>query len=222
MVNLRTMYTVNRSILDPLVKFTGDSWVDEFENKRVTSPVNWSALVGELVSQLGDLGVLYNDPVTMKSAVENWAVLNRDRWRGVIKTLCFNYNPISNYDRTEKWEDVSDSETHSKSVGSNTVKSDSTGDSKNTEKTAGYNVGELSTKGENTIKDTTTNNSNTSHNGTVDNTGKVKNVKTGRAYGNIGVTTTQEMIEAERNLHYFKFYQLVIDEFKERFTIMIY
>ena len=41
-------------------------------------------------------------------------------------------------------------------------------------------------------------------------------------YGNIGVTTTQAMIEAERNLVKFNIYDFIIDSFKARFCILIY
>ena len=215
MVKLKTVYAVEKSIFDPLTQLTGDSWLDTFENKLIHSPIDWAALVGELVSQLGDLGVVHSSPATMKIDVENWVKLNHKRWRDIIKTLCFDYNPISNYDRVEKWEDVSNSETHSKSVGNSTAKSDSTGTSKNTEKTAGYNTNDLSVKGENAINDSAINNSNNTHNGTVDNTGKVNNVRTGRAYGNIGVTTTQEMIEAERKLLSFKFYHILLTSLRK-------
>lgn len=41
-------------------------------------------------------------------------------------------------------------------------------------------------------------------------------------YGNIGLTTTQSMIEAERNLVKFNIYDLIIDSFKARFCLLIY
>lgn len=43
-----------------------------------------------------------------------------------------------------------------------------------------------------------------------------------REYGNIGVTTTQAMIEAERNLVKFNIYDFIVDSFKARFCILIY
>ena len=40
--------------------------------------------------------------------------------------------------------------------------------------------------------------------------------------GNIGVTTTQEMIRQEREVAQFNFIQYFIDEFKKRFCILVY
>ena len=41
-------------------------------------------------------------------------------------------------------------------------------------------------------------------------------------YGNIGVTMTQQLIEAERNLVKFNLYDLIIDSFKARFCLLVY
>ena len=42
------------------------------------------------------------------------------------------------------------------------------------------------------------------------------------AYGNIGVTTTQEMIKQERKIDLFNVYDIIIEDFKMRFCILIY
>lgn len=49
-----------------------------------------------------------------------------------------------------------------------------------------------------------------------------KNKRTGRAYGNIGVTTTQQMIEEERRVSEFDIDHIIINEFKKTFCLMIY
>ena len=59
---------------------------------------------------------------------------------------------------------------------------------------------------------------------TVTNTdsGNLDNERDVREYGNIGVTTTQQMIEAERNLVKFNIYDFIIDSFKARFCVLVY
>lgn len=44
----------------------------------------------------------------------------------------------------------------------------------------------------------------------------------GRAYGNIGVTTTQQMIEEERRISEFDIDHVIIQEFKKTFCLLIY
>lgn len=49
-----------------------------------------------------------------------------------------------------------------------------------------------------------------------------RNNRTGRAYGNIGVTTTQQMIEEERRVSEFDIDHVIIQEFKKTFCLLIY
>lgn len=53
-------------------------------------------------------------------------------------------------------------------------------------------------------------------------TGNDKFTRTVRAYGNIGVTTAQQMIKEEREIALFSIVQHITNDFKERFCIMIY
>ena len=43
-----------------------------------------------------------------------------------------------------------------------------------------------------------------------------------RARGNIGVTTTQQMIESEREVADFNMYDIIVSEFKQRFCLLVY
>lgn len=47
-------------------------------------------------------------------------------------------------------------------------------------------------------------------------------IRSGRAYGNIGVTTSQQMLESELNLQEWNLYQHMIDLFKTELLIPIY
>lgn len=57
---------------------------------------------------------------------------------------------------------------------------------------------------------------------TTRDTGTIDNTNTRIEQGNIGVTTTQQMIEAERQLVKFNIYDLIIDSFKQRFCLLLY
>ena len=46
--------------------------------------------------------------------------------------------------------------------------------------------------------------------------------RSGRSYGNIGVTTTQQMIEQERRISDFDMDHVIIQEFKKTFCLLIY
>ena len=51
---------------------------------------------------------------------------------------------------------------------------------------------------------------------------KSDNLRTGRAFGNIGVTTTQQMIQQERETVTFNMYKVITDSFVDRFCLMVY
>lgn len=53
-------------------------------------------------------------------------------------------------------------------------------------------------------------------------TGTVKHDITRREYGNIGVTTTQKMIQEEREIDLFNIYDVIVDSFKKRFCLLVY
>lgn len=46
--------------------------------------------------------------------------------------------------------------------------------------------------------------------------------RSGRAHGNIGVTTTQQMIQSERDLVVFNLYDVIAESFVENFCLMVY
>lgn len=75
---------------------------------------------------------------------------------------------------------------------------------------------------------TTTNNAvggtsdNVQTSGTTTDTGTVIHQITRREYGNIGVTTTQQMIEAERDVVRFNVINEIVESFKMRFCILVY
>lgn len=52
--------------------------------------------------------------------------------------------------------------------------------------------------------------------------GETKTERSGRIHGNIGVTTTQEMLEAERKVSTFTIYDHICADFKTRFCVMVY
>ena len=78
----------------------------------------------------------------------------------------------------------------------------------------------------NTATDTGTVNTTATDTGTVENAGSDTGVvalnKVGNSKGNIGVTTTQQMIQQERDIVQFNIYDYITESFKNRFCISVY
>lgn len=178
--------------------------------------------IDNLLLETESLEVLYSDPKFMQMAIEVWCRKQLDVWEELAATMHYDYDPIENYYRREHW---TDDFTH--------------GHKRDTDLTHGHKVTM-------DVKDTTTN-SVTGYNGTAfadrdksvfenkdtethsgkdttneTNSGTDKDLRDGYARGNIGVTTTQQMIEAQRDVVKFNLMDYIIDDFKTRFTLLVY
>lgn len=164
--------------------------------------------------------------------------LNSVNWEREYNTLDLNYNPISNYDMTET-ESIS-GETSSETTATGTVGNvvTNTGTVGNTRTETGESSASGSTENDiygfnsvNAVNDTSNENTsnataettttetrtdNLSENSTR--TDNLKNVGTGETStvrnltrsGNIGVTTSQQMIESERHLYLWNFFYTIV------------
>ena len=210
------LYNYDQSI------FSGLSLPDDMSH-----PVFINALLVETM----DLEVLYPDPNFLREAIRSWSFAMNHSWRQIKDALYSNYNIIENYDRSEEWNDDGTrtdnlTETNNgETTGSGTV-TGSNG-STTTHSSKGYNswnwvAGE---KEEVTGSVSNTTSDNTTSNNTRTNTGTVgqKMKRTGRVHGNIGVTTNQQMIQAEIDLRVQnQLTYIIINDFKRRFCLLVY
>lgn len=150
---------------------------------RVPKGVDKSTLVNNLLRECAELEVVYPQPDAMKFFVREWSAERLPVWNRLARTLTFDYNPISNYDRHEEWDNESSGEGEADTAGYNS---------------AGADVPEARSSA------------------------RSKGKTRGRTYGNIGVTTTQQMIEEERRVSDFDMDHVIIQEFKKTFCLLIY
>ena len=165
-----------------------------FDGLRLPSGVNKDTFVNNLLAETAEFEILYPDPEFMANMIAVWSEKELPVWDKLEETLHYDYDPISNYDRKEEWKD------------DNEEKSENNGDSLG--KVAGFNSSELveSSGAETRV------------------TRKANNIsnKSGRMWGNIGVTTTQQMIEEQRNVVKFNMMDYIIDSFIKRFCLLVY
>lgn len=181
--------------------------------------------IDDILMRTRELEILYPDFTYFKNRIVIWSNKYQINWKKLYDTTVLKYNPIENYDRIENWSD-DDNETTT-SDRDNTVKSTSTNEIMNsvnvTDKNTAFNAGLADHAKQITDGDTT-------ENGSITNTEKenvndertVKHTRTGRAHGNIGVTTSQQMIQSERDLVVFNLYDVITESFIENFCLMVY
>lgn len=193
--------------------------------------------IDTILMRTRELEILYPDFTYMKNRITIWSNKYQINWKKLYDTTVLEYNPIENYDRMEDWTDTDDETSTSARDNTrnttNSVKSTSKNEIMNsvnvTDQNTAFNAGLADHAKQITDGDTT-------ENGTITNTetGKDtenesvnggrngKHTRTGRAHGNIGVTTSQQMIQSERDLVVFNLYDVIAESFIENFCLMVY
>lgn len=201
-----------------------------FDKLKVPAFVDKDVLVNNILLRSGDFEVLYSDFDFMKGAIGIWS----DKWyRTFIKwseALQIKYDPLYNYDRTEEWttkENVDDTGTHTESnMSTGTDNSETLTDSTSTDKVSAYNDNTLVNDKQNSLSSGGNTSSVTKMN--VDRSGSDTNsrdrdeTRTGRAYGNIGVTTSQQMLQSELDIAAWNLYEHITDIFLQEFVIPVF
>ena len=199
-------------------------------------PEDWDTatkelLINNLVMGCAELEILYSDWDFLKLAITNWSAKEVVTWNRLYNAMLIEYNPIENYNRVEKTNTQNRGAfTHSgtDSVTGSGFDSDVTsgGDSV-TNSVTGFNDNTLLThdKAQETKNTTITHNK-----GATDKTtyGHVVTDSTGSLVqseisGNIGVTTSQQMLESELELApKLNVMNYIIQSFKDRFCLLVY
>lgn len=195
-----------------------------------------------LLAETAELEVIYPDAIFMQAMIGRWSAKELPIWERLYKTTLLEYNPIENYDRMEEWTEAEDTKKNTEADATGTSKTDTDGTSTRESNTDGvindqkyvsaYNEVEFTPterdnntqneKNNSEQKDVGTVSVKTSAENTTDETGNRNLLRKGRAHGNIGVTTSQQMIEAEREVALYNIIDVIINSFKNRFCLQVY
>ncbi len=173
-----------------------------FDGLVVPSGINKNDVIDEILMQCAELEVLYPSWSIMKRAISIWSNSNQYKWEKLYNTLTLEYNPIWNVDAN-----ITDAEAIS-----GTASDNDTINITDTMSKKGFN----DTNWADAEKNTKTGTDNHAY------ANATERQYTQRRTGNIGVTMTQQMIEAERQVADFNFIDTVVNSFKYRFCILVY
>lgn len=221
-----------------------------FEKLELPAGIDKDILIGAIILRCQEFELLYSDPDFLITAVNVWSLKNYRTFEKWVKALDIEYDPLFNYDRTEEYTDIhagdfnrtatsSDSGTNGNTRTDNLTMTNNLSDTNDVTQThseKAYNDSNFV----GTTQDVT--DQDQSHTGTVTNTGTVTdsgsyssngstgengndnytNTHTARLYGNIGVTTSQQMLQSELDIATWNLYEHVADLFCNEFCIMVY
>ena len=165
-----------------------------FDSMQLPEGISKDDMIGNLLTSCYGLEVLYPDPVTFKGAIGYWSRKRIGNWNRMKKALDIEYDPLYNFDRNEEW---SESE---KSAGKDSGKVDNLRTSYDSED----------------LRQTDQANSSGSSEASLERTHKA------RLYGNIGVTTSQQMLEAEIEVSHINLMDIIASEFRKEFCLLVY
>lgn len=217
-----------------------------FELMTMPDGIDKETLIGAIMLRCQEFALLYSDPDFLISAVNIWSRKNYrtfDKW---VKALDISYDPLFNYDRTEEYTN-----THSGSFQNARNENGSNGNTRTDDLTMTNYLKDTNnvttTHSEKAYNDSgyvgTTQDvvdQDESHTGNVKNTGTVTDngsfsstagangtdnytdIHKARLFGNIGVTTSQQMLQSELDIARWNMYEHIADLFCQEFCIMVY
>lgn len=217
-----------------------------FNKLKLPDGIKKEDVINQILLDGSNFEILYSDFKFMQDAIGLWSntwYRTFEKWQ---KALSLEYNPIENYDRMEDWTDLSNSKSNRNSTEnrnlSNSMRSGrdlqsvtrNTGSDNTLHNVSPYDTGayvadsqdiaNLNNQSATTDTDTTTTNGTDS--GTINNIGNdssnTDSTHKGRTHGNIGVTTSQQMLEAELKIARFNLIKQISDVFIKEFCIMVY
>ena len=182
-------------------------WNNElFKNLELPEELDADILIDNILVRSGEFEILYADFEFNQYMIGAWSRKWADTFQRWVDALAIEYNPLENYDRKEDWTDTRNGSTSGETSGTTNTTS--------TNKVSAYDAADFSNKDQNEIYGSdSSSSSGESHEGAKHD---------GRIHGNIGVTTSQQMLIAELDLGYWNIYEKITDLFLTEFTIPVY
>lgn len=204
------------------------------DNFTVPDGIDRRLALDTIYQRCGLTPLYHPDPAWLKFYVGRWCSKNAKTWEELYKTTIQDYNPIYNYDRTEETTDTrsgtrklsEDTSSNTRQNGDTSVTDTSSGSSEHTlsaDNSDSYEPGykDVSSQQDMQASESSNRVDVTGDRAVDETTGETYSHKL-RAYGNIGVTTTQEMLEAQRKVVRYNIYNEIADSFKDEFCLYIY
>lgn len=198
-----------------------------FDSLTLPEGLNKTTAVEEIVMECAELECLYPSVPFFKRAVGIWSATMQSSFARVWSAVNLEYNPIENYDRQED-ETTTGTRQHSGqdvTTGSNSDTRTVSDSGSVQNKIAGFDASALvdhdsGTSSRNGTDSTTgTDRTELTHGEKIADAG----TRTSRTHGNLGVTTSQQMLESELDLvPRLNFYRYLAEEFKRRFCVLVY
>ena len=216
-LSLLGIYNYDDSVLDDL------ALPPELEASRET-------IINNLLLESAELEILFPEPNTLKSAIKFWSRKCLPVWQELYDSTQYEYNPIWNKDGTFTELETrnlagSSSNTETRNLAGRSKDSGS-GSGTTEYDVFGYNSETAAHESKTTESNSYSRTGSSKQTGTIADQGNTSDTGTIRRdrteQGNIGITSTQELIEKQRAVVEFNIMNRIIKDFIARFCILVY
>lgn len=201
-----------------------------FENFTVPTGLDKDTAIDYILSRAGKTPLAHPNPDYMKYYIGTWSTVRNPIWEKLYASTQFEYNPIYNTDRTteitdsrqiqrgkeEEQTDSGTSQTTGSTTDTGTAESLVSAENASTYQPDRQEVRDLESKNTQNTTISTTQNSSENENT------KETYTHNEHSEGNIGVTTTQQMIQEERDIVNFSVYDVIVRDFVEQFCLFVW
>ena len=172
------------------------NWDDSiFDGLSLPAGLDKNIVIRNLMIELSELQVLYPNPDFMKEAISLWSYTKQQQWQKLYDAMHEEYNPLWN--KEAYYTDKETRDLHG------------SGESESINKVSAYNSEDFVDSAKGNTK------------GSSSDTGTITRERS--EHGNIGVTTSQEMMRQEVDLwRDLNMTNIIVNDFKQRFCIMVY
>ena len=205
-----------------------------FDELTLPEGIDLETLKGTILLRCQEFELLYPDPEFMTSAVKIWGMKNYWTFNKWVELINKQYDPLYNKDYFEEYSDTHSGNESGSGTSSQTddhtrtdnLKSETDGTVTHAEKafndTYMVDTSKDTTDGE--VKHTGTQRDAGSLSGTYSDSknDSYTNNHTYHGYGNIGITSAQELFQRQAEVARFNLYEQIADLFCQEFCIMVY
>lgn len=177
-----------------------------FDNLYFPEGIDKELAITRIINKSEEFELVYSDFDYLKDRIGTWGKIWERTFQKWLDALAVKYDPLYNYDRFEESDD--DAKSHS----STSTSASTTSGTEN--KVSAYDADGYSNK------EKVDASANTAQGGVGD--ADSENHHRAHLYGNIGVTTSQQMLRDELDIATWNLYEHISDLFIEEFCILIY
>lgn len=207
-----------------------------FKNVTLTDKLNLTTCIDTIIEKWGTCDLIISDPRIVVRRTQLFFLKNYDNFDKMAEALLAEYNPIENYDR---YEDTTEARDIDKSGGNQSSASgEGSASSGGTNTVGGYNTEhqisamnsndyqkrnkDITSPRTDTYSNQSTSSDSSTASGSFDETTDDDFTRTSHIHGNIGVTTSQQMIQSEIELRKFNIYDYIADLYAGEFLYRVW